>query len=114
MLLGTSLDSAARSSISSGVEITTSYGPDAVRFPSKFDRQRRLMATYFFSCNCSTCKTDKEPSPQNLGLIEKADRLISEDKASVEIRKKALIEFAKVFHHPISIIARNFRPKGVL
>lgn len=49
----------AATSLECGTEINYCYGPSVNRM-SKKDRQKRLKEQYFFTCNCESCKNNKE------------------------------------------------------
>lgn len=49
----------AATSLECGTEINYCYGPSVSRM-SKKDRQKRLKEQYFFTCNCDSCKNNRE------------------------------------------------------
>ena len=68
--------------IKEGEEILASYCGDANNFPSKVERQMRLMKTWNFACNCEVCSLIGEEFIEN----EKARKKITDLHNAIRIK----------------------------
>ncbi|CAL8363132.1 unnamed protein product [Lota lota] len=66
---GVTLSVRAADDIAAGQEILHCYGPHSGRMPT-VERQRLLLAQYYFRCQCAACSQQQKPSPSESPDLE--------------------------------------------